>query len=1085
MGKGLEIPILLYTKFLVPQPRPDAISRAHLLERLQANLNYRLMLVSAPPGYGKTTLLAEFAARAAPTGVPLLWYQLDQADSDPAVFLTYLTEGLRQIMSAALQGTGESFGAAARALLSSADPHPPERVLTVLINELTQLFPSDLIIVLEDYHLVANPTVHALTDTLIEHAPPGLRLVISARSDPPLAIARLRAHGMLAELRAPDLRLTPDEVARLLGRVAPNLPSESANLLSDKTEGWVAGVQLALASLAGKDEQEAQRLIAELGGTNRSIFEYLANESFQQQPPKVQSFLLRTSVLAQMNAAACDAILKVTDSQAMLERIEQGNLFLLSLDEKREWYRYHNLYRDFLRARFYRQDAQAAREMEQAAGAYYESGGEWEVAASHYMQAGDAPSAARVIEGMAPAYFDSGRVQVLNHLMNALPPSAMRAHPMLLIHHGAVLRRLGQVGAAQARFEDARAAFAAMDQMPGVCRALVELSETARSQGDYRRAQGLATEALSYAGGEQHDERARALMALARSAGFLQGTDRGRALAEEAVREMELAGSVIAPAQRAGLLLALGQICWWHGDPYATVARCQEARRILPDELSPITARAFVTLVTPYLYWRELDAALDYAQKGLEIAAKLQLQELLPSAYSALGNVLTRRGQYTRAEELFRQAIEFSRRLGLESYAEVLASGDLAFNLCQQGRVDEARQVAEAALWAHAESADSYEVCVCRSVLADVRLEAGQLEPAERLFEGMLELEERRQFRIPLAMVYFGLAYIYLQTGRRPAGMEMVKKSLDLIAPTNTYQLYLDQGQRALVVCRAAQAAGLAPEFVSRVLAALGLQPAPVTRPAFEVRCLGPLRVFQNGVEITQDQWVSAKARDLLAYFITFRRDRIPLDRALEALWPDAGPGRGKAAFHTALYRLRHALQAPERASKFIVPEAGEYQLDAECFKVDVDDFDRCICKAQAALGDKAAQWHEQAVSLYAGEYLDNLYYDWCQPERARLREACVGALRALTTHYASTDPQRAIAFGQRALAIDPLLENVHLEMMRCYHRQSDRAAVIRQYRQLELALRDHLDIQPDETAQALYRTLMESFSGSNGLAVL
>lgn len=1068
----MEIPILLYTKFLVPQPRPDAISRAHLLERLQTSLDHRLILVSAPPGYGKTTLLAEFAAHVR---LPLLWYQLDPADSDPAVFLTYLTEGLRQTINTSGPGVGEPFGAAARALLSSADPHPPERVLTVLINELAQLLSSDLVVVLEDYHLVANPMVHALTDALIERMPPGLHLVISARSDPPLAVARLRARGMLAELRAPDLRLTPDEVAALLRRVAPRLPDESAAWLSDKTEGWVAGVQLALASLAGKGEREAQRLIAELGGTNRAIFEYLAGESFQQQPRAIQSFLLRTSVLAQMNAAACDAILQVSDSQAMLERIEQGNLFLLSLDDKREWYRYHNLYRDFLRARFYRQDAQAAREMERAAGVYYESMGEWEVAASHYMQAGDMSSAARVIQDMAPAYLDSGRVQVLNYLVNAVPTSVMRTYPMLLIFHGAVLRRLGQVGAAQARFEEARAAFAALGQMSGVCRALVELAGTARSQGDYRRAQGLATEALSYVGGEQHDERARALMALAHSAGFLQGTDRGRALAEEAVREMELAGNVIAPAQRAGLLLALGHICWWHGDPYATVARCQEARRILPDELAPIAARAYITLVTPYLYWKELDTALEYAQKGLEIASKLELQELLPSAYSALGSVLTRRGQYARAEELYRQAIELSRRLDLESYAQILASSDLAFNLSQQKRVDEARQVAEAALWAHAESADSYEVCVCRSVLADVWLDAGQLETAERLYEGMLELEERRQFRIPLAMVYFGLAYIYLQTGRRAAGMDMVKKSLGLIAPTNTYQLYLDQGQRALVVCRAAQAAGLAPEFVSRVLAVLGPQPAPAARPAVEVRCLGPLRVFQSGSEITQEQWVSAKARDLLAYFITFRHARIPLDRVIEALWPEVGPGRGKAAFHTALYRLRHALQAPERASKFIVPEAGEYQLDAECFSLDVDDFDRCIREAQATAGDKAARRYEQAVSLYAGDYLDNLYYDWCQPERERLCQACLRALRALVAHHAATDPQRAIAFGQRAIALDPLAEDVHLELIKCYHHLGDRAAVARQYRQLESALRDHLDIKPSEAAQALYRTLMDS----------
>jgi two-component SAPR family response regulator len=175
-------------------------------------------------------------------------------------------------------------------------------------------------------------------------------------------------------------------------------------------------------------------------------------------------------------------------------------------------------------------------------------------------------------------------------------------------------------------------------------------------------------------------------------------------------------------------------------------------------------------------------------------------------------------------------------------------------------------------------------------------------------------------------------------------------------------------------------------------------------------------------------------------------------------------------AFHTALYRLRHALQAPERASKFIIAEAGEYRLDSECFSVDVDDFDRCIREAQAVSGDKSFRGHEQAVSVYAGEYLDNLYYDWCLPERDRLREACLGALRALVAHYATADPQRVIAFGQQAIAIDPLLEDIHLEMMQCYHRVGDRAAVARQYRQLEQVLRDHLGIDPNGVAQALYR---------------
>src|SRR5688572_14331571 len=239
----MQAPIVLRTKFLIPRRGPDCQPRPHLLTWLEHNLNKRLLLISAPPGYGKTTLLAEFAA----SQPAVAWYQLDPADGDPAVFLAYLIECL----SEAQPNSNGAFGSAARVLLHSAEavePVAPERVLMVLINELAEVLERDCVLILEDYHLITNPAVHALLDYLIENAPPLLRLIISTRSDPPLALARLRARGLLAELRANDLRFSLQEISQWLAGGPLNLSEKSVHTLSEKTEGWAAGLQLALSS---------------------------------------------------------------------------------------------------------------------------------------------------------------------------------------------------------------------------------------------------------------------------------------------------------------------------------------------------------------------------------------------------------------------------------------------------------------------------------------------------------------------------------------------------------------------------------------------------------------------------------------------------------------------------------------------------------------------------------------------------------------------------------------------------------------------------------------------------------------------
>ena len=1075
--------IFLQAKFLLPRQNPEWLPRPHLLDWLGSQRAKRLVILSAPAGFGKTTLLSNFVQDE---NLNTAWYQLDALDNDPSVFLGYLVETFRQAHQHHHARRSSSFGEATLALLENLDENPVahQQVLTVLINELFEIIEDNWVLVLEDYHFITNLTIHQLVDYLIENAPPGLQVILSTRVDPPLHLARLRARGMLAELRGADLRFSAQEIRDWFRLQIPQLSEESIRLLDEKTGGWAAALQIVLSSIQHQDLESAESFIAEISGTHRFIFEYLAEEVFQRLPADWQDFLLATSILDKMDGDICDHLLGWENSHEILERLEAANLCLTNFSQSRKWFYYHQLFREFLLGKLRRESPDRLAELEVRAARLYESQEECEQAFSHYLQAGQQEEAARVLEAFAPNFVEHGRVEALKRFLAELSAETMRAHPELLLQRGNVLRRLGEAGAAVASYEDARWGFEKYGDRAGICRSLTRLAEINYFQGHYRRARKLVTEALQQATADDHAERAHALMVLAKSVGFLVGMDEGRLLAEQAVEEARRAGDLVAPPVRARLLQSLGQICWWHGDPQASIRYCEEALQIMRDRLTPIAARAYITLASPYLYWRDWDKALHYAKQGLDIAQTLHLVELLPSAYAALGNVLTRLGETARAENSLRQAMEVAQRLGIASYERVMATGYLAYNLAEQGRLDEARQLLESALWSYTGNPDTYDIFVCRSVLADIALEKQDFAEAERLYRMLLQTGEKHQFRIPLAMVYFGLAYIALVSGKDQQGLEYAQESLRLIEATHTYQLYLDQGERSRVVCTALLENGYDTPFVRRVLENLRQSPRIVPqaeisrRKAILVQTLGVFRVFVNGEEVTQERWVSTKARDLLAYFITFRGERVPVDRIFDALWQDRA-GRGRTAFHTALSRLRKALRGQEKTLKYILVEAGDYWLDTARFSLDVDEFDRALTQAHAAKTQRdVVRWYQKAIQLYQGEYLSGMYYDWVFPERRRLVQDYVEALSALAEGFISLEQyDQAIDALQRAVEVDPLAEKIYAQLLQAFALNGQRARLIQTYQMLEERLRKELDIQPMRSTRNLYQRLIkESF---------
>ncbi len=305
----------------------------------------RLTLVSAPAGYGKTTLVADWLNSPLQAGEGaggrVAWLSLDEFDNDPRRFLDYLLVALRQIQA--------DVGKSVKAMLQAPQPPPSEVILTALVNDLSAIS-QPFILVLDDYHIIHNPPIHEQLNFLLEHQPPQMHLVIITREDPPLPLPRLRARGQLTEIRQVDLRFTPEECADFLSRVMGlNLSSEDVSALERRTEGWVAGLQLAALSMRGNEDISG--FIQAFTGSSRFILDYLMEEVFERQTPNVKEFLLKTSILERVSASLCDAVTEKINSQRELEALEQANLFIIPLDQSRIWYRYHRLFAELLRQR--------------------------------------------------------------------------------------------------------------------------------------------------------------------------------------------------------------------------------------------------------------------------------------------------------------------------------------------------------------------------------------------------------------------------------------------------------------------------------------------------------------------------------------------------------------------------------------------------------------------------------------------------------------------------------------------------------------------------------------------------------------
>ena len=636
---------LLATKLHVPSRRPGFVPRPRLVGRLEEGLARGLVLVCAPAGSGKTALLADWARHG---GRPVAWLSLDVGDNDPTRFWRYAVAALGQ----ARPGIGELAGP----VLGLLEASSPDGLVMALINELAADPREDeVLLVLDDYHLIDSQPVHGSLLFLLEHVPPGLRIVLASRSDPPLPLARLRAGGQLAELRAAELRFTADEAAALLREaIGADLPGTAVAALTARTEGWAAGLQLAGLSLRGQADTAA--FVAAFSGSHRYVLDYLTGEVLERQNPQVREFLLETSVLERLTGELCDAVTGRAGSQAMLADIERAGLFLVPLDEVRGWWRYHHLFADLLRARLQAEQPGRVQALHRAAAAWCEEHNLADDAVRHTLAAGEAAWAARLVERHVEELLGRSEGVTLRRWLSALPAESVRARPRLYLAQAYSAAQGFQLEALEALLDDAERAFAVSGDEPyepslgspqgdsvlaNVPAGIAFLrASLARLRGDAALAVGYNRQALAHLGDD--DWFMRSFVHWSRAVtdwldDRLGPAERGLA---EVLAERRAVGALFAGFLPMRVWYDLGEVQRAQGNLDAALATCRQALDTFGESSQPaLTGPAHVGLAQVLYERNELTAALDHATRGVTLCRHLAFTSALATGLAIVARI--------------------------------------------------------------------------------------------------------------------------------------------------------------------------------------------------------------------------------------------------------------------------------------------------------------------------------------------------------------------------------------------------------------------------------------------------------------
>ena len=829
---------LLTTKLYIPPLRPGMVSRPRLIERLNAGLLSRrkLTLISAPAGFGKTTLLSEWAAGCER---PVAWLSLDEGDNDPTRFWAYVI--------AALQTVREGIGGTALAALQSPQPPPVEAILTTLINEIAAVSQGDhegcpYVLVLDDYHAINAQPIHDGLAFLLDHLPPQMHLGLTTRSDPPLHLTRLRGRGQLTELRPTDLRFTPDEVTEFLNQVMGlELSADNVAALASRTEGWIAGLQMAAVSMQGREDIAS--FVRAFTGSNRFILDYLVEEVLDQQPSATQEFLLKTSILERLTGTLCDAVTGISErinadgrknrdspSQVILERLERANLFIVPLDDERRWYRYHHLFGSVLRLHLKQKiGTLGLLPLHRRACDWY-ARHDLNVEALHHAIAGqDFDRAADLIKPIAVITTIQGGATTVRGWINALPDDLVRERPHLCVLHAWAFNLTEQVEAIEPRLQDAERALQAQDlpdddPLASDLRGQIAVirASNARRQNDLSLSTQLLEESLDLLAQDNLIVRTTVSLNLGRAYMFSGKLNAAVDAFRRAQSLGQASGNVLTSLNAAGflaaILIAQGQLRRAAGLCRQTIDHhLEHHRRPLPT-----LGHVYASLGRVLYEWNDLNAAAAHLEQGIAPGVGDQTyygyRSTVRLGASMLAWIRQIQGARGGAVTLSRQVVAIAEQEQRNLYDADFSAWRVRLWLAQDN-------VAVAEAWAEAYRAGEALPRIWRPygdlALARVLIAQQRLEEA---LDMLTPIRQSAQETGGVGWVIEALileALIFQATGDTDRASTSLAQALSLAEPEDYVRTFVDEGPAMAELLRHAASRGIAPKYVSKLLAAL------------------------------------------------------------------------------------------------------------------------------------------------------------------------------------------------------------------------------------------------------------------------
>ncbi|MGB3715820.1 MAG: LuxR C-terminal-related transcriptional regulator [Candidatus Promineifilaceae bacterium] len=848
--------LLLQTKLYMPPKRPSLVPRPHLIKKLNAGLNGKLTLISAPAGFGKTTLVSEWvrnlrldAAKESQIVNKITWLSLDDSDNDPTRFLTYFIAALNQV-----EGIGASIGEGALVMLQSPQPPPSEDVLTSLVNDITAI-PDRIILVLDDYHsIVSSPVDDAIT-FLLEHLPPQMHLVIATRDDPQLHLARLRARGQLAELRATDLRFTSSEATEFLTQVMGlNLSKDDISVLENRTEGWIAGLQLAAISMQGS--KDAAGFIKSFTGSHRFVLDYLIEEVLEQQSESIQTFLLQTAVLNRLTGPLCDALTGQKDGQAYLETLERANLFIVSLDEERRWYRYHHLFSDLLRKRLRQKQPDWVPTLHIRASEWYMQNGFVDEAIEHTLRAEDFEWAAHLIDEHFDALWTRGEHAKLRRWLGELPVELVFSKPQLCIFHALYLFTGGQQAAAESSLRAAEQALEPNTDRPSETSPPEQedrLSDTDRMKlrgrleavrafisshkGDIPGIIQHARQALQYLPEQDLTMRSMVAIALGDAHAFKGEMEAAYQAQLEALAVSRAAGNIyfliVANLKVAVTLREQGHF-------QRTIEICQQQMQLaVKSGLSQAGVVGWLLAIwgEALAELNDLDGAIDMVGKGVALFEGGGNKSMLGWSYLCLMRVLCSKGDITGAEEIIQKAENIGRETDMPPWFTNQIAAWQARLWLAQNKLEPASQWARVrGLVAAGELRPLPEIdyfwLIEYVVLARILIAQGWVDETAKLLQRLLESAETGERTTRVIEILILQAMVSQSVGDTSEAVVTLEQALTLAEPGGFVRIFVDEGPTMARLLHEALNHGIAPDYVCRMLAAFPVAESEITDPS-------------------------------------------------------------------------------------------------------------------------------------------------------------------------------------------------------------------------------------------------------------